>query len=217
MLRKFRHGALLILLCSIIASATDSDVAVIQAMQTAWLNGTPVPRISAIFPGDVVQTKDDWADIDAFGSKVRIWKDSLVTYRSNAVELGRGGISVITSQALAAQIAGVTIRPASASWTEFKVTNSDGAVHIVAAKGDLLVADESSTATLNAGRETTIEVPRHKQKKRGGGAVPAAVKSPLESTPALIGAGAVIGGVAFWTLCQGDDPISPDTPQHNCF
>lgn len=214
--RKLRFAVILVLLMPFIAHA-ENDVAVVQASRTAWLNGTPIPQLSAIFPGDIVQTKTDLADIDAFGSKVRIWKDSLLTYRSNAVELERGAVSVITSKALAAQIEGLTVRPAAAAWTEFQVTNTDGAVHILATKGDLLVADESGTTTLNAGQETTREISQKKHKKRSAGAIPAAQKSPLESMPALIGAGSVITGVTVWVLCKGDDPISPDTPSPGCF
>jgi hypothetical protein len=215
MLRKLRFAVAFVLLMPLAAHA-ENDVAVVQASRTAWLNGSVIPQLSAIFPGDIVQTKADLADIDAFGSKVRIWKDSLLTYRTNAVELERGGISVITSKALATQIEGLTVRPAALAWTEFQVTNSDGAVHILATKGDLLVADDSGTTTLNAGQETTREVPNKKRKKRAAGAPPAAVGSPMDSKIAIIGATAAITGVTTWVLCQSDDPISPDPPRGGC-
>lgn len=197
------------------ANATDSDVAVVQA-HTAWLNGAPIPRVSAIFPGDMVQTKAELADIAAFGSKVLIGKESLVTYRSNAVELERGGVSITTSKALAAQIGSLTIRPAAAEWTEFQVTNSDGGVHIVATKGDLLLADEKGTSTLSAGQETTREVAAHKRKKRSAGAPPAAQGSVMDSKAAVLAGGAIAGGVTVWVLCQPEDPVSPDTPRGGC-
>lgn len=214
-LRRRCRWAVLMVFASLAAYASDSDVAVVQA-HAAWLNGTPIPRVSAIFPGDIVQTKAEFADIDAFGSKVLIGKESLVTYRSNAVELERGGVSVTTSKALAAQIGGLTIRPAAAEWTEFQVTNSDGAVHIVAGKGDLLLADEKGTSTLGAGQETTREVSTHKSKKRSAGAVPAAQGSVMDSKAAVLAGGAIIGGVTVWVLCQPEDPISPDTPSGGC-
>ena len=215
MLRKLQFAVFFALLMPLLAHA-ENDVAVVQASRTAWLNGSVIPQLSAIFPGDVVQTKTDLADIDAFGSKVRIWKDSLLTYRSNAVELERGGVSVITSKALGTQIEGLTVRPAALAWTEFQVTNSDGAVHVVATKGDLVVADDSGTTTLNAGQETTREVPKKKSKKRSAGAIPAAQGSVMDSKVAIIGATAVVTGVTTWVLCHSDDPISPDTPRGGC-
>jgi hypothetical protein len=216
MARKLRYALILVFLTSLMAQA-ENDVAVVQASRTAWLNGSVIPQLSAIFPGDIVQTKADLADIDAFGSKVRIWKDSLLTYRANAVELERGGVSVITSKAMGTQIEGLAVRPAALAWTEFQVTNSDGAVHIVATRGDLLVADESGTTTLNAGQETTREVSEKKSKKRSAGAIPAAQGSVMDSKAAIIGAGIVVGGVTTWVLCRSDDPISPDTPHPGCF
>jgi hypothetical protein len=216
MARKLRYALILVFLTSLMAQA-ENDVAVVQASRTAWLNGSVIPQLSAIFPGDIVQTKADLADIDAFGSKVRIWKDSLLTYRANAVELERGGVSVITSKAMGTQIEGLAVRPAALAWTEFQVTNSDGAVHIVATRGDLLVADESGTTTLNAGQETTREVSEKKSKKRSAGAIPAAQGSVMDSKAAIIGAGIVVGGVTTWVLCRSDDPSSPDTPDPGCF
>ena len=216
MLRKLRFAVFFALIIPLVAHA-ENEVAVVQASRTAWLNGTVIPQLSAIFPGDIVQTKADLADIDAFGSKVRIWKDSLLTYRSNAVELERGGVSVITSKALGTQIEGLTVRPAALAWTEFQVTNSDGAVHILATKGDLLVADDRGTTTLNPGEETTREVPKKKSKKRSAGAIPAGQGSVMDSKAAIIVGGAAAAGITTWVLCQSDDPISPDTPRRGCF
>ena len=37
----------------------DSGAAMLYANGTAWINGTSVPRSSALFPGDLVQTRPD--------------------------------------------------------------------------------------------------------------------------------------------------------------
>lgn len=202
----------MIAVLSTAAHASDENVAVVQALRTAWLNGALIPRISAIFPGDIVQTKSELADIDAFGSKVLILKDSLLTYRSNEVELERGAVSVATSRALVAKVGNLTVRPVSANWTEFQVTDTDGTINIMARKGDLSLADETGTSTLNAGQETTRESPAQKPKKRSAGAAPAALRSLMDSKAALIVGAAAIGGVTGWVLWRSDDPISPDTP-----
>jgi hypothetical protein len=204
--------ALSIVLSSLAAQATDSNVAVVQAMRTAWLNGVAIPRVSAIFPGDIVQTKTDLADIDAFGSKVLVLGDSLLTYQGDGVELERGGVSVGTSKALSAKVGGLTVRPAAATWTEFQISNADETVHIVATKGDLILADENGTTTLNAGQETTREQAPRKRKKRSAGAIPAAQKSVMDKTTAMYIGGAAAGGVITWVLLQQEDPISPDKP-----
>jgi hypothetical protein len=200
--------------------ATDGGSAIVQANGKVWLNGTLIPQMSAIFPGDTLQTKVDLADIDAHGSKVRILADTLLTYRGNAVELERGGVSVLTSSTLATQVGPVMVRPAAPTWTEFQVTDAEGAVHITATKGDLLIVDEKGTTTLNAGQETTRQIPKKKRRKGGGyydGAPPTAQGALLDSKGAIIGAGAVAAGITIWVLCQPEDPMSPDTPQGGCF
>jgi len=217
---KLRHAAVLIVLLSLAARASDSVAGIVQANGKAWLNGNLVPQISAIFPGDILQTRTDLADIDAQGSKVRILNDTLLTYRSNAVELQEGGVSVLTSNSLSTQIGALMVRPAAATWTEFQVTNTEGVVHIMSTKGDVLVSDEHGTTTLTAGQETTRASPKKKRRKGGGyydGAATAAKAPILNSTEAMIGAGAIITGVTIWVLCQHEDPISPDTPQGGCF
>lgn len=194
------------------AYAGDSNVATVQALGKAWLNGVPIPRMSAVFPGDEIQTKTDLADIDAFGSKVLVLSDSLVTYQSSAVDVERGGISVATSKGVAARLGNLIIRPATADWTEFQVVEISGQARIRATKGELALLDENGTSSLGAGQETTREVKR-KRKKRAAGAPPTATASVLDSKLAIILGGVAIGAIVLpYVILPDDDPISPDGP-----
>ena len=57
--------------------AADQASAMLYSHGTALLNGTNVPRSSAIFSGDLVQTnKDSVANINATGSSVLVLNDS---------------------------------------------------------------------------------------------------------------------------------------------
>ncbi len=48
-----------------------------------WLNGKPLPRSSAVFPGDLIQTQpESLATLDASGSGVIVLPDSLVKFES---------------------------------------------------------------------------------------------------------------------------------------
>jgi len=159
-----------------------------------------------------VQTKSDSvANINARGSNVVVQPDSLVKYDAGAVELEHGSLKVATSKNLAARIGDVTVTPAAGDWTEFRVADVDGAVKIVATKGDLTIQDQSGTTTLPAGQETTREETR-KRKRREGGAVAAAHGGILDSKAAIITGTIAVGGVTTWVLSQGDDPASPDKP-----
>ena len=75
--------------------AADSGAAMLHSRGTAWLNGSTVPRTSAIFPGDLVQTQaNSVVNINSSGSNVMVLSDSLVKYEGNAVSVEHGRVSV---------------------------------------------------------------------------------------------------------------------------
>ena len=194
--------------------AADQPAAMLYSHGSALLNGNNIPRTSAIFPGDVVQTtKDSVANINATGSTVLVLNESLVQYQGSTVTLEHGGVTVSTSKSMATRAEDVTVSPASGALTEFEVRDVDGTVRIVARKGDLTISDDSgATSTLAQGQETTREESdsqKEKKKKRGGGVVPGATGGALDSPVAIgIGTGIVVG-VAAWVLIQSDNPASP--------
>jgi len=210
-----------ILSCVIIAIvpaamfAADTGAAMLYTNGTTWLNGAGIPKSSAVFAGDLIQTKgNSLANINAVGSSVIVLADSMVEFEGNAVKLEHGGVTVSTSKALATHVGDLTVTPATNGWTDFDVKDVDGDVHIAARKGDVLIADESGTTTLPQGQQTTREESSttKKKKKRAGAAVSAARGSILDS-PYAIGAGvAAVGGVAAWVLLRSDDPVSPVNP-----
>jgi len=196
--------------------AADSGAAMLYAKGSAWINGSTVPRSSAIFPGDLVQTRpDSVANINATGSSVMILSDSLVKFEGDAVSLEHGSVTVATSKGMVTRAGEVTVAPATSTWTEFGVTDVDGTVQIVARKGDVSISDGSgASSTLPQGEETTRdESQAHKKdKRRGGVAVPAATASVVNSPYAIAIGAAAVGGVLTWVLIQGDEPLSPSLP-----
>ena len=194
--------------------AADSSAAMLYSNGTAWINGGYVPKAQALFSGDLVQTKtDSLANIKSTGSNVLVFSDSLVQFEGSALKLEHGGLNIGTSHSMGAQVGGLKVVPAaSSSWTEFEVRDTDGAVKIIARKGDLKLIDANGTTTLAEGQETTRDESQEKGKKRrreGGGAVPAAGGGALDS-PLAIGIGVgIIGGVAAWALIKDDEPLSP--------
>ena len=216
--RMFR-GVLSCLLIGVLPAASfaaDSSAAMLYTNGAAWINGGTVPKSSAIFAGDLVQTRtDSVASIKATGTSVVVYSDSLVQFQGSAVKLEHGSLNVGTSRNMAAQVGELKVVPASgSSWTEFEVSDTDGAVKIIARKGDLRLIDANGTTTLAQGQETTRDETseRRKRKRERGGAIPAAGGGILDS-PYAIGAGiAVVGGVAAWALLHEDEPFSPKKP-----
>ncbi len=200
--------------------AADSGAAMLYASGAAWLNGSHVPNSSAIFAGDLVQTRSDSAaNIHAPGSSITVLGDSLVKFEGASLKVEHGGVSVSTSKGLATTAGDVRVAPVTNAWTEFNVTDTDGTVRIVASKGDLNVTDADGKVTpLPQGQSTTLDEQsdqsgnNKKNKKRATGAVPAAGGGALNS-PIAIGAGAAaIGGVTIWVLTRSSNPVSPATP-----
>jgi len=199
--------------------AADSGAAMLYANGAAWLNGSHVPNSSAIFAGDLVQTRSDSAaNIHAPGSSITVLGDSLVQFEGASLKVEHGGVSVSTSKGVATTAGDVRVAPASNAWTEFNVTDIDGTVRIAANKGDLTITDDDGTVTLPQGQETTRNEQsnqtdkKKKDKKRAAGAVPAAGGGALNS-PIAIGVGAAaIGGLTIWVLTRSSNPVSPATP-----
>jgi hypothetical protein len=195
--------------------AADAGAAMLYVKGEAWINGSAVPRSSAVFPGDLVQTKPDAVvNINAAGSNVMILSDSMVKFEGDALAIEHGSVTVATSKGMATRIGEVTVSPTSTKWTEFQVTDVNGSVQIMARKGDVSIDDGQGTTTLAQGEQTTRDENQEsrKRKKREPGAATAASGSVLNS-PIAIGVGAAaIGGVLTWVLLQGDEPLSPKTP-----
>jgi hypothetical protein len=208
---------LLIMVMASPALAADSASAMLYTNGTAWINGGYIPKSSALFAGDLVQTKaDSIANIKSSGTSVVVLSDSLIQYQGSAVKLEHGSLNVATSKSMAAQIGGLKVVPAGSAWTEFEVHDTDGAVRIIARKGDVKLIDASGTTTLAEGQETMRDEASEKGKKKrdrgAGGAVSGATGGILDS-PVAIGAGiAVVGGIVAWSLLHDDEPLSPKDP-----
>lgn len=194
--------------------AADSGVAMLTAKGTAWINGASVPRSSAVFPGDLVQTRPDAVvHINATGSSVMIQSDSLVKYEGNAVSVEHGAVSVATTKGMSTRAGDVVVAPVSAQWTQFDVKDVNGVVEIVARKGDVSVSNGTETTTLAQGEQTTRDDSENRKKKRRvAGAVPAAGGGVLDSPYAIAAGAGAVGGLVLWVLLQGDDPASPVDP-----
>src|SRR5271169_365653 len=107
--------------------AADSGAAMLYADGAAWLNGSHIPESSAIFAGDLVQTRSDAAaNIHASGSSITVLGDSLVKFEGASLKVEHGGVSVSTSKGVATVAGGVTVTPRSNAWTEFNVTDING-------------------------------------------------------------------------------------------
>jgi hypothetical protein len=178
--------------------AADSPAAMLYGKGTGavWLNGKPLPRSSAVFPGDLIQTQaESLATLDASGSGVIVLPDSLVRFDGNAVSLQHGGVNVATSHRMVAFARDVTVTPASDAWTEFEVVDEGGSVQVAASKGDVSVKCGKDTATLSEGEQTTRDQSGNCQKKRKRALPPVnggILRDPWVEAGGLIGGGVIV-------------------------
>jgi len=207
---------LLIMMLASPAFSADSAAAMLYTNGTAWINGGSIPKSSAVFAGDLVQTKaNSIANIKATGTSVLVLSDSLIQFQGSAVKLEHGSLNVATSKSMAAQVGGLKVVPAESSWTEFEVRDTDGTVKIIARKGDLKLIDAHGTSTLTEGHEATRDETSEKGKKKdegAGGAFPGAHTGLLDTREAIIAGAAVVGGITAYSLLHDDDPVSPKKP-----
>jgi hypothetical protein len=89
------RGVLSWLLITVMASpafAADSAAAMMYTTNgTAWINGGNIPKSSAIFVGDLVQTRaNSVVNMKSSGTSVLVLSDSLIQYQGSAVKLEQG-------------------------------------------------------------------------------------------------------------------------------
>lgn len=222
----FRTVMSCLLVCLFTAQmlAGESASAMLYTTGSAWVNGSTVPKSTALFSGDMLQTPpDSTASIQTTGSNVMVMANSLVKFEGPAVEIDHGGVRVTTSRALAARAGDVTIKPASDSWTEFQVVDVDGRVQIAANKGDVTVQDQSGTTTVTQGQQTTrddtndADKKKKRRRRNGTGAATAAKGGIMSSTKVVYGATALLGAGAAWIWLANDEPpVSPACPTSPC-
>lgn len=218
-------SCVLIILFPLGMFAVDSNPAMLYTNGAAWINGSHVPRPAlAIFNGDLLQTRSDSVvNIKQLGSSVSVLGDSLIKFEGSSVEIDHGGVTISTAKQLATTVGDIKIVPASDSWTEFTVVDTDGTVKILAKKGDLTLTDGKQTATLSEGQQTTrddstsdnSDNPKKGKKKRTKqqSGAPVAASGGILNGPLAIG----LGGGAFvalttWVLVQDSNPASPWKP-----
>ena len=181
----------------------------VYANGPASVNGTEIPKSVAIFPGDMLETRQESsANLTTTGSSVMVLADSQVKYEGSSVEVDRGTVRVSTESGFAAHACEVKARPANPTPTQYQFTHNDSRVTVTATKGDVTVEDHEGTKTLQEGQQIT----------RGDGCAPANERRephrPLGfgSPTARYIEIAVVGGIITWILWPHDKPLSPASP-----
>jgi len=204
--------------------AADDASAMLYVHGAASINGAAVPRTSAIFSGDILETGPNGAArIQGPGVSITVPADTRMTFNGSALDLQHGALAILTSKNLTAIAENVRITPYSRVWTEFSLSQTKAVLRIVAVKGDLVIVEGNEVSTLPEGREITRSSPssesagngpqdNKKKRKKAAAAPAAAIGGILNYQVAGIAGTAAIAGLAIWLFWPGDDPISPYKP-----
>ena len=214
---------MLILITPASLAAADAESAMLFTKGVVLRNGVEIPNSSAIFSGDLLET-----NLNSTGTSVLILPGSLVEYQGKTLSVEHGAVSVATSHGISVRVKCITVAPVSSAWTQFEVTDVNGAVGISAKKNDIrldtqpdssspkeVAASSRSGTVLREGDQTTRDESdgcKNEKRKKDAGAVPAGTGGPLNSELMKLGGLAALGGLGLWLALEHDDPPSPWKP-----
>jgi hypothetical protein len=220
-LRRFICCALILILPQSLL-AIDTGSAIIHTHGGVWVNGTEVPDSTAIFPGDLLETKPGFAaNLTADGSAVLIQPESIVKFQRDLLVLEHGSVSVGTSKAMRLQVNCLTVVPVSTEWTQYEVTDVTGKVLVAARKNDVKIHQVGGLAKPSKEPETASGAIVHegeqntREESVACGAPPGPATAGNALSPKWIAAGAAGGGILILLLLHGGPskpPVSSSKP-----
>ncbi len=197
--------------------------AILHTQGGVWVNGYEARDSSAIFPGDLLETKQGFsASLNLEGSTVLIQPESVAKLQDNLLVLDHGGVSVTTSRSFKVRVNCLTVVPVSDAWTQYDVADVNGTVQVAARKSDVYVEREmnhrkpASPETAAPSREGTVH--EGEQHSYDESEMCGAPPRPTGAGPALnskwiIAGAAGIGILVCALACRpGPGPVSPDSP-----
>jgi len=166
--------------------------AVLAATGQVMVNGSALPRSSAIFAGDRIQTANDATGMLTLkGSTVLLGGNSMLVYDQQAVQLDCGSVLVSTTAGMRVQAGKVRVNPVRAG-AKYAMLEQPGSLQIAAREGNLEVENGGERLLLTAGRE--LSLPGGCMMKAAEGSLPDAGEGAAEPQPQA--AGTVIAGLS---------------------
>jgi len=203
----------------------QTPAAILHAQGGVWVNGYEANDSSAVFAGDVLETRPGFsANLTLEGSAVLIQAESVTKFQGDWLELDHGRVSVETSKSFQVRVNCIKVVPIANEWTHYEVTNVNGTVQVAARKNDVNVEIEGAhrkpsveTAGSQDGSVREGEQRNYDESQLCGAPPrPTGAGSALSPKWIAIGAGGAGGaGVLIWILVHGgggSTPVSPTQP-----
>jgi hypothetical protein len=200
---------------------------ILRTQGSVWVNGYEARDSSAVFPGDLLETKAGAsANLSLEGTTILLEPETVAQLGANLLELDHGSVSVGTSKSFKVKVNCLTAIPVLTEWTQYEVANLSGNIQVAARKSNVNVEragiKEAAHKKPIAGTGTSSGSTVHETEQKSFD------QSELCGTPRPQGAGAspntkwIAAGAAGGTgvllcvlLCGGSSsktPISSSAP-----
>ncbi len=195
-----------------------AGAAILHTQGGVWVNGYEAQDSSAIFPGDLIETKPaSTASLSLDGAMVEIQAESVGKLGNNLLELDHGDVFVGTSKEFKVKVNCLTVVPVLMEWTGYQVVDTNNNVQVSARKDDVNVEREidrkKPSPDSTASHGTTVHESEQKsfdQSEICGAALP--LHTPTSGLNPKVVAGIAAGGTGIILcaiLCRGSGTKSP--------
>jgi len=134
----------------------DASSAMLIASGDVTVNGSPIERATAVFPGDKVHTGPNAsARLTNQGSSVTVAGNSSLVFSKSFVNVLCGTALVATNRGMAVRVSNLLVQPARGEQTRFQITQNEGQLQIIAREGTLAIDNGAATTSLQPGRMLT--------------------------------------------------------------
>jgi hypothetical protein len=208
--------------------AADAKSAILHSQGGVWVNGMEAAESSAVFPGDLVETRPGFsATLSIDGASVSIQPESVLKLEDNLLALDHGSVLVGTMTGMRVRVHCMTVIPLSSTdWTQYEVTDVTGSIQVAAHKKDVRIEMEgnhlktpsvaetsggtSGGSTVHEGEQAT----RHESELCGAPQKPMSVLRPINAKWIAVGAAGtgILACVLAHCFGGGSGPASPIVP-----
>jgi hypothetical protein len=203
------------------ASAGQPAGAILHTQGGVSVNSNEAPDSSAVFAGDVIETKAGYsANLVVEGSTVILGPESVAKFQGDYLELNHGSVSVGTSKGFKVRVNCIRVVPVRNEWTQYEVTDVSRSVGVSARKDDVNVEHETDKVKPKPEVETQSErasVHEGEQHSYDESEICGAAIGPTSAglaNPKWIEIGSAAGGAAVLCilLCRGGGGGSGKNP-----
>jgi hypothetical protein len=199
----------------------QSASAILHTDGGVWVNGYEAHDSSAIFPGDLVETKPNAsANLVLDGSTVLLAPETVGKFQGDLFELNHGVVSVVTTKGFKVRVNCIRVVPTVNEWTQYVVSDINGSVQVSAKKLDVNVEREQGRGKPTAEGDTSQKASVHEGEQKsydeseicGAPAQPTGASNGINPKWIAEVGGGGVGGILVLCLvlhCFGGSSPSP--------